>query len=90
MDKIHDLAPRFIKKFLRRMSVKTGVTEKLVDQYYTNLAIEKINELYDQNLQPFFMLIHYWSVHIPYEPPRKYLEEFKIYDYKEKTIILNE
>jgi arylsulfatase A-like enzyme len=44
--------------------------------YMTNLAINKIKELKKDN---FFLLIHYWDVHTPFDTiPDNFIEKFKI------------
>ncbi|MEQ9715981.1 MAG: sulfatase [Candidatus Asgardarchaeum sp.] len=44
----------------------------------TNHAISVIEEHLDKN---FFLFIHYWDTHTPYNPPKDFLEKFQEYDY---------
>jgi len=39
-------------------------------------------EYLDGQISPWFLWIHCWDPHIPYEPPEPYKAEFKEYPYE--------
>jgi arylsulfatase A-like enzyme len=63
------------KKFFKK-ATKEG--EKL-----TRIAVKNIEELSTKN-KPFFLFLHYWDAHIPYDPPKKFLRYFPEYEYDHK------
>lgn len=103
LKKIFNISPSFLKEFLQKTAIKKGIiktystenfkiSKYLTDQEYTNIAINKIRE-FKKNITPFFIFLHYWSVHMPYDPPTNYLEELQNLKYMETPSmnqILNE
>ncbi len=96
MKKLYKISPSFLKSLLRRTAIKRGIISTFSsenfkflkyarDEEYTGIAIEKIKENSKKN--PIFILLHYWSVHMPYDPPPKFLEDLKNEDYKESLKI---
>jgi arylsulfatase A-like enzyme len=51
---------------------------KIHPQAVTNEVIHILRR--DRNKR-FFLFVHYWDTHVPYDPPREFLEKFIEYDY---------
>jgi arylsulfatase A-like enzyme len=97
LKKIFNISPSFVQKSLKRKAIKRGIIKSyssenfkflkyLKDQEYTDIAKNKIIEQ-SKKVKPFFILLHYWSVHIPYDPPSNYLDDLKNIKYRETPSI---
>jgi len=95
--KIFDKVPSFLQRILRKISIKLNIISGYSSKDYkflkykrerefTDITIQKINELANKK-SPFFIFLHYWGVHIPYEPPPQYLEDLDITGYQENPPI---
>jgi len=50
----------------------------------TNKAVNLINKYRDKE---FFLFVHYWDVHAPYNPPTNYIQKFNRYDYDDNKSV---
>jgi arylsulfatase A-like enzyme len=66
---------RFRKKVFKKTS-KEG--ERL-----TKITLKNINE-FSITKEPFFLFLHYWDAHIPYNPPKNFLKYFPEQKYDQK------
>ncbi len=83
----------FIKRWLRKnvRSSYYSLARRLLGlkpiddaKSVTDRATELIKRMHKNK---FFLFIHYWDPHIPYDPPRQFLQRFTGYDYgNNKTI----
>jgi arylsulfatase A-like enzyme len=55
-------------------SIKHVFYANVTQEELTDRAVQWIRNVADSD--PFFMFIHYWDVHYPYVPPKKYRELF--------------
>jgi arylsulfatase len=75
--RLYWLLGRVIK--LERLSTYIA-HRKLIDHggVVTNRAVETLRKFHGER---FFLLLHYWDTHIPYNPPKRYVKQFIDSDY---------
>ena len=75
-----------IKRTLRSRILATPMKRKLMQPYdaskATNFAIEILRRTMKKN-KKFFMLIHYWDVHIPYNAPSVFIRKLAKVSYND-------
>ncbi len=83
----------FIKKVAVKSRIKSGYSSRNYkplkytrDIHYTKIAQDKIIE-FSKKKSPFFIFLHYWGVHMPYEPPIDDLKELEDWTYESDCTI---
>lgn len=82
MRNLYKKSPALLRKIGARIYERVCSARERLGEKYTQIAKEKIKEIAKDN-KPFFLFIHYWDVHIPYNPPKKLLKIFMREDYGE-------
>lgn len=81
--KFFDNSPLKIKLSMIKFQNKIFKNGIVKGEKFTDIAVRNIID-FAKIKEPFFLFIHYWDVHLPYDPPKNFLKFFSEQEYNQK------